>query len=313
MRILLYVMNFFIFSAENTPIDKWCETRRLVGLSSYSCYIRRMYEDENIFEVSGIFGKSNYGELKKHKYYENNVMKIKFFDEGKKRKQFLPTLVKLLDAIPDTIIIKRGIIYTKADSIVSGIDITKTISTDDTNTNKQTNKYIPTGLPCNPSDPETKYGDIEHVIMDGTDIYAYYRCGGSLEKQKFQLSDEESEKKIIKKIDMPCTLRLDIVSEMNDFFEPLTPVLNIDEKLKKNMLQFELQFSYICKFFSPLQVFLNKNILQYKVLNFTVSGYQDKRMLATPECVGLTYCLRHQNINVYVSNLEEYFLYEFEV
>ncbi|XP_075236128.1 uncharacterized protein LOC142333100 isoform X7 [Lycorma delicatula] len=214
--------------------------------------------------------------------------------------QFLPTLLHLLDAIPDAIIIKGGII--------------NTISNKSTDNYTHPYKDISTSLPCNPKAPQTSiYGDVEYVIMDDTYIYAYYKCGKLMQKMKFQLSDEETEKEIIKKIDIQCTLRLRSKEMMKDFFKQLTPIFNIDEeRLKENKLQFELKFSYICKFISPLQVFLNKNIFQYKILNFTVSGYQFiKPTSSKPECLGLTYCLQHQNIRTYETNLEEYFLYKF--
>ncbi|XP_075236638.1 uncharacterized protein LOC142333432 isoform X15 [Lycorma delicatula] len=294
MRIIIYVMSFFMISAEKAndekelfKSEKYSRHEKYPNLQN-SC---NKAEGKNGF--LGLFGETALDKLKKQ--------------------------------------IKKGKIYTETDSIVSGIDITETISTDDTNTNKQTYTYIPTRLECDSrsatqstsSDvkhvvaPETsKYDDLEYVIMEGSYIYGYYECETKQKKMKFQLSDAETEEKIIKKIDISCTLRLKPTTTMDKFFTDLLPTLSTNEKdsLKKlynSYVQFELRFSYICKFVSPLQTFVNKNILQYKILNFTVNGYQLKKFKFSPQCIGLTYCLKHLNTKEYVSNLEEYFLYKF--
>ncbi|XP_075236768.1 uncharacterized protein LOC142333458 isoform X50 [Lycorma delicatula] len=366
MRITIYVMSFFICAVKayyerKIFISKLYDHHVKYANLQASCqaadikkgfidYIKGMYVEVNESFLSGFFGKSKLDKLKEHKYYENDVIQLGILENkpGEKEKALLPTLLQLLDAIPDTIIIKGGIIYTEADSIVSGIDITETISTDATNSNKKTCTNIPSRLLCNPRSAETiKYGDVEYlmppepngyadleyvmppepngyadleyVIMDNTVIYAYYKCGSSLEKQKFQLRDEETEKKIIKKVEIQCTLRLNTETVMNNFVEDLTPVLSVNEEksllqyLFTSYIQFELRFSYICKFVSPLQTFVNKNILQYKILNFTVGGYQLTKFLFLTKCIGLTYCLQHQHIDNYVSSLNDHFLYEFDV
>ncbi|XP_075236700.1 uncharacterized protein LOC142333452 isoform X21 [Lycorma delicatula] len=381
MRIIIYVMSFFIISAEKFSNEtKIFTSETYVQHEKYpdlrgSChtaeakmgflgYIKDMYYNINVSRILGIFGENKLDKLKKHKYYENDLIQLKIYEKysGENENKLLPTLLPVLDAIPDKIIIKKGIIYTGLNSIVSGINITETIPTaPTTNSNNATYTDIPTRLDCysratekseyadheRVMPPEKKeyadleyvmppelngyadleyvmppelneYADLEYVIMDGAEMYAHYRCGGSLEKQKFQLSDEESEKKIIKKIDMPCTLRLNTRTIMNNFVVNLTPVLSTIEENSlidwfTSDVPFELRFSYICKFVSPLQTFVNKNILQYKILNFTVSGYQLKKFKFSTQCIGLTYCLQHQHINNYVSNLDEYFLYKFEV
>ncbi|XP_075236639.1 uncharacterized protein LOC142333432 isoform X16 [Lycorma delicatula] len=288
MRIIIYVMSFFMISAEKANDEK------------------------------ELFKSEKYSRHEKYPNLQNSCNKA----EGKNG---------FLGKYYNEDVIKKGKIYTETDSIVSGIDITETISTDDTNTNKQTYTYIPTRLECDSrsatqstsSDvkhvvaPETsKYDDLEYVIMEGSYIYGYYECETKQKKMKFQLSDAETEEKIIKKIDISCTLRLKPTTTMDKFFTDLLPTLSTNEKdsLKKlynSYVQFELRFSYICKFVSPLQTFVNKNILQYKILNFTVNGYQLKKFKFSPQCIGLTYCLKHLNTKEYVSNLEEYFLYKF--
>ncbi|XP_075236641.1 uncharacterized protein LOC142333433 [Lycorma delicatula] len=348
MRILLYVMSFFIFSAENTPIGKWLfKSEKYSRHEKYpnlqnSCvtvekknpferYLRDTYHVFREFKISRIFGETKLDKLKKHKYYTNYLTMLMIDQEshGDKEKQILPTLLQLLDAIPDTIIIKKGIINTEADSIVSGIDITETISTDDTNTNKQTistddtnsNKKtytdISTRLPCDPMSPETSdYADVKHVVMEGSYIYAYYECKKKLKKMKFQLSDEERETKLIKKIDVPCTLRFYIADTRNTFYKNVIPVLSRNEEEMRKLkfyskIQYEIRFSYLCKFVSP--VFLPNQITQYKMINFTLSSYQIKRFFfSNPKCIGLTYCLQNQDVNYYDYNLEELFLYNFD-
>ncbi|XP_075235949.1 uncharacterized protein LOC142333042 isoform X3 [Lycorma delicatula] len=343
MRIIIYVMSFFIFSVENaynenrlnTDISKLyrqhekyqnLQTRCLSVKQNkgFEDYIKGMYIGIHDSYLSGCIGETNLDKLRKHTYYENDVIQLKIFEERRNEKQneLLPTLLQLLDAIPGTL--------TRADSIVSGIDITETIpAPTNKNSHIQTYTNIPSRLPCDTRNPETNYGSLQYVIMDNTVIYAYYKCGTTMQKIKFQLSDEENEKKIFKKIDTLCSLRLNIKEMKNDFFDQLTPILNRDEERSmKKLLQFELQFSYICKFVSPvsihlfkctyvaikngkainLQVFENKKILQYKILNFTVSGYQLKS-----KCVGLTYCLQHLNINNYDFPFEEHFLTKFVV
>ncbi|XP_075236707.1 uncharacterized protein LOC142333452 isoform X28 [Lycorma delicatula] len=369
MRIIIYVMSFFIISAEKFSNEtKIFTSETYVQHEKYpdlrgSChtaeakmgflgYIKDMYYNINVSRILGIFGENKLDKLKKHKYYENDLIQLKIYEKysGENENKLLPTLLPVLDAIPDKIIIKKGIIYTGLNSIVSGINITETIPTaPTTNSNNATYTDIPTRLDCysratekseyadheRVMPPEKKeyadleyvmppelngyadleyvmppelneYADLEYVIMDGAEMYAHYRC------------DEESEKKIIKKIDMPCTLRLNTRTIMNNFVVNLTPVLSTIEENSlidwfTSDVPFELRFSYICKFVSPLQTFVNKNILQYKILNFTVSGYQLKKFKFSTQCIGLTYCLQHQHINNYVSNLDEYFLYKFEV
>ncbi|XP_075236755.1 uncharacterized protein LOC142333458 isoform X39 [Lycorma delicatula] len=399
MRIIIYVMSFFIFSVENAYnenrlfiSEKYSQHKKYPNLQARckslendefakkefkQSYIKYMYDDVQVSCLSGLFRENKLDKLKEHIYYSNSVVRLTIFEErlGEKEAKLLPTLLQLLDVIPDKIIIKGGIIYTEADSIVSGIDITETISSD-TNSNEKTYTNISTRLPCDPESPETSdyadleyvmppepngyadleyvmppepngyadleyvmplepngyadleyvmppepngYADLEYVIMDNTVIYAYYKCGSSLEKQKFQLRDEETEKKIIKKVEIQCTLRLNTETVMNNFVEDLTPVLSVNEEksllqyLFTSYIQFELRFSYICKFVSPLQTFVNKNILQYKILNFTVGGYQLTKFLFLTKCIGLTYCLQHQHIDNYVSSLNDHFLYEFDV
>ncbi|XP_075236245.1 uncharacterized protein LOC142333180 isoform X2 [Lycorma delicatula] len=320
MRILLYVMNFFIFGLENAynghgifiPMT-YIHHEKYPNLQA--SYIKDTYYNFNACWISGLFGETDLDKIKRHKYYEDKVIQLKVYEmyPGEKKNKILPTLLHLLDAIPENIVIKRGIINTEADSLVSGIDITETISARPSHSTTYGNIF--TKVLCYSRD---QYADLEFVVMDDTYNYGYYKCGDNLTKAGFRLSDEETEKKIIKKIDIPCTLRLNSKDIMNDFFVNLTPLTSTDEdkvmqKLFSTYVRFELRFSYICKFVSPLQISSNKNILQYKILNFTVNGYHHKGVLATPECLGLTYCLKHQNAEEYVSDLDEYFLYKIEV
>ncbi|XP_075235766.1 uncharacterized protein LOC142332939 [Lycorma delicatula] len=365
MRIIIYVMSFFIISAEKFCNEKdiFLKTKyvhhekyanlqaRCVAVlweKGYAGYIREIYLKINVSWISQMLGISKLVKLKNHKYYENDLIQLKVYEKysGEKENVILPTLLPLLDAIPDKIIIKKGIIYTVKNSLVSGIDITETIPTaPTTNSNNATYTDIPTRLDCYSRATEKSkyadhehvmppqpsgYADLEYVIMDGAVMSAHYRCKYWLQDKKnelsetssmeiiYGLSDEETEKEIIKKIDMPCTLRLNTQTIMNNFVENLTVVLNANEenmylRLFTSYVPFELRFSYICKFVSPLQTFVNKNILQYKILNFTVSSYQLKKVKFFTQSIGLTYCLQHQHINNYVSNLDEYFLYKFVV
>ncbi|XP_075235694.1 uncharacterized protein LOC142332888 [Lycorma delicatula] len=351
MRILLYVMSFFIFSVENVPLNKWPfvstkfnECRKYPNLQTrctsienkngFVDYVKGMYKKLQFTSIKEYIKTVKLEKLKKHKYFEKDVIQLTIFEEhlGEKEVKFLSPILKLLNAIPDTIIIKKGIIYTKAVSIVSGIDVTETISTDATNSNqeiiptdaknsnKKTSVDISSRVLSNARSPKTsKYGSLEYVIMDHMDIYAYSRGKSWLQNKKNKLRNSETEKEIYKKIEIPCTLRLNTRSTVNNFFNRLTPILNVNEEswLKfeaDSKVQFELQFSYICKFISPLQVFSNNNILQYKILNFTVSGYHFKKI---KECkskfFGLTYCLQHQNIDNYDYDLEDNFLYNFNL
>ncbi|XP_075236234.1 uncharacterized protein LOC142333173 isoform X2 [Lycorma delicatula] len=355
MRILLYVMSFFIFSAESVPLNKWPfistkfnQHEKYPNLQN-SCismqnkdgfvdYIKGMYKEIHICFITKLCKRINLESLKKHKYYDHDVIKLTIFEKhlGENEVKLLPTLLKLLNVIPDTII--------KKDSIVSGIDITETISTDATNSNqeiiptdaknsnkktistdaknrnKKTSVDISSRVLYNVRSPKTsKYGSLEYVIMDRMNIYAYINCKSSLQDKKDKLRNSETEKEIYKKIEIPCTLRLNTRSITNNFFEQLTPVLNINEEnlLKygsDTYVQFELQFSYICKFVSPLQVFSDDNILQYKILNFTVSGYHFKKnKVSKSEFFGLTYCLQHQNIDNYDYDLEDDFFYNLKL
>ncbi|XP_075236622.1 uncharacterized protein LOC142333431 isoform X5 [Lycorma delicatula] len=315
MRILLYVISFFIFSAENVPLKKWPYIstkfnqnekypnlqKRCISIENkdgFVDYIKEMYKEIQVpfIKRHKVF---KLAKVKNHKYYEKDVIKLTIFEkhQGEKEVKLLSTLYKLLDAIPEKIIIKRGIINTATNSIISGIDITETnstdvtnsnkkteadskvseiditetISTDDTNTNKQTEAVskvseiditetsvgISSTVLSNVRSPMTsKFGSSEYVIMDGMDVYAYSRGKSWLQDKKNELRNSETEKEIYKKIEIPCTLRLNTRSTANNFFNRLTPYLNVHEEkwLKHNpniYVQFELQFSYICKFVSP--------------------------------------------------------------
>ncbi|XP_075236267.1 uncharacterized protein LOC142333189 isoform X2 [Lycorma delicatula] len=314
MRILLYVMSFFIFSAENVPMAKrpfkfenYSRHEKYPNLQTrchivekkngFVDYIKDKYSGFQESKLSRLNGETGLDKLKKQ-------IKLTIVEDrrGQNEEILLPTLLKLLNAIPDTIIIRGGIIYTEADSIVSAIDITETISEQPTDKSINLSKNMFSRLPYNHRVSEVlKYGDVEFVIMDSSDLYAFYKC---------------EHPPCVKKYLLRCTLRLHTKEKMNNFVEYLTPILdeNLQQELKTNSnVQFELHFSYICKFFSPLQVFLNNNILQYKILNFTVSGYQLTKSTLSTECIGLTYCLQHQTINNYDPSLKEYFLYEFDV
>ncbi|XP_075236712.1 uncharacterized protein LOC142333454 [Lycorma delicatula] len=221
MRIIIYVMSFFMISAEKVYDEKelftpetYVQHEKFPGLqgrcdrvswkNGFIGYIKDTYYNFNASCLSQLFGETDLDKIKRHKYYEDKVIQLKVYEKylGDNENKLLPTILDLLDAIPDKIIIKRGIINTEAESIVSGIDITKTIAA-------ARNHLITYGdtvlskIPCHPRNPNTKYGDLEYVIMDNTYIYGYYNCGNTQKELQFPLRDEETEKKIIKKIDIP--------------------------------------------------------------------------------------------------------------
>ncbi|XP_075236903.1 uncharacterized protein LOC142333518 isoform X2 [Lycorma delicatula] len=323
MLIIIYVMSFFILCAENVyrekdlfDYTKFLHTEKYADLQtscqnsytfykSYASYIKEIYE--KMEQNTRWFGNSNFEKLKKQ-------IQLKIFeDETRESKTVLPTLLKLLDVIPDKILIKKGIINTEKKSLISGIDITKTIPHDVPN-EIITGYPISTYLPCHSWDEKKDYRAVKFVTLDGNYVEAYIDCGRWLAFRSFSVSDEEREEVIIDKIPIPCTLRL---NTGDDFRKNIFPILNQNLASKINTVlyskqQFEIYFSYVCKFISPLQVFKNKEMMQYKVLNFTVTGYHLNSCIFPNAYNGLTYCLQHQ-IN-YLKGFEsekDFFLYEF--
>ncbi|XP_075236905.1 uncharacterized protein LOC142333518 isoform X4 [Lycorma delicatula] len=304
MLIIIYVMSFFILCAENVYREKDCQNS-YTFYKSYASYIKEIYE--KMEQNTRWFGNSNFEKLKKQ-------IQLKIFeDETRESKTVLPTLLKLLDVIPDKILIKKGIINTEKKSLISGIDITKTIPHDVPN-EIITGYPISTYLPCHSWDEKKDYRAVKFVTLDGNYVEAYIDCGRWLAFRSFSVSDEEREEVIIDKIPIPCTLRL---NTGDDFRKNIFPILNQNLASKINTVlyskqQFEIYFSYVCKFISPLQVFKNKEMMQYKVLNFTVTGYHLNSCIFPNAYNGLTYCLQHQ-IN-YLKGFEsekDFFLYEF--
>ncbi|XP_075236899.1 uncharacterized protein LOC142333517 isoform X1 [Lycorma delicatula] len=320
MLIIIYVMSFFILCAENVPrqrelfkYENYCQKEKYADLqtscqesdeidNSYVDYIKEIYEEMEPGCFSSLSEDTDLEQLQKHKYYENNLIRLRIYKDGtKRRKQILPSLLKLLHLIPDKILIKKGTINTEKKSLISGIDITKT---------------IPHETPSDLTEDMEQLGDVEFVTMDSNVVYAYSNSGGVLTVKKFLVSDEEKEEEIIDKTLIPCTLRLDTNEGINGFAENLSSIFDKKSKSKFQSIvfkkhQFEMHFSYICKFKfkSSLQVFKYKKINQYKVLNFTVSGYQYYSSVLGNYFIGLTYCLKHQHhTDLY---LRKYFLYEF--
>ncbi|XP_075235618.1 uncharacterized protein LOC142332850 isoform X2 [Lycorma delicatula] len=326
MYFVIYVTSFFIFSAMNVGVRGYSkfEFAKFVHDEKYpnleaSCksfgktedvlsgYIYEMYNKIKATYFLGFFKDKKIEKLKNHEYYNENLIQLTVFQKKceQKEKKLVPTLLKLLKLIPHKIVIKGGIINTEQKSILSGIDITTTISNDFSSMFKNANTPFSPKIESDSRDymgphfgdikyvmdyVSPYYGDVKYVIMKGHLVEAYYE------------RPEETEEKIIKKLSIPCILRINSIRSINGNIKYLTPILNdvLEHKLNgflnKN-IQFELDFSYICKFYSPLQVFKNKNIkvLQYKVLNFTISGYQLNTYFSSRTiCVGLTYCLNQR-------------------
>ncbi|XP_075235613.1 uncharacterized protein LOC142332849 isoform X2 [Lycorma delicatula] len=325
MIIKIYFMIFFIFIAVKANEEKYspsdynnnekyknlqasCQTF-VNSEDAFTGYLAWMYKKINdTNHLLGCLKESNLNKLKNHEYYKKHLIQLSIFgNENKiKIKKLLPTLVKLLGLIPSKIMIKGGIINTPENAMLSGIDIT------------ETKVPLSSRLPCDDWHPEENvYADVEFVTMKDYVLIAYFKCPKKwiisrtdtwygMKSKTFFVRPEETEVRIIQKTSIPCTLRVnkgDRAVVNNVLF--LSPTLdkNLKDKLNgyfNTHIKFELNFSYICKFVSPLQAFkgANRKIWQYKLLNFTVSGYQLQYFYSLqPTCVGLTYCLRHQIIN----------------
>ncbi|XP_075235634.1 uncharacterized protein LOC142332853 isoform X6 [Lycorma delicatula] len=295
MYFVIYVTSFFIFSAMNVGVRGYSkfEVAKYVHHEKYpnleaSCksfgktedalsgYIHEMYNKIKATYFLRCFKNSKLEKLKKHKYYEQNLIQLTVFQKKceEKEKKLVPTLLKLFKLIPNKIVIKGGIINTISNEFLS--------------TFKTVNIPLSSKIACNSR-------------MKGNLLEAYYKCDGWTHVMNFSLRPEETEAKIIKKLSIPCILRINSIRSINDNIKYLTPILDddLEDKLNRFLnknIQFELDFSYICKFYSPLQAFLKQNskVLQYKVLNFTISGYQLNTYYSRTSCVGLTYCLNQR-------------------
>ncbi|XP_075235623.1 uncharacterized protein LOC142332852 isoform X3 [Lycorma delicatula] len=314
MIIKIYFMIFFIFIAVKANEEKYSPSdynKHGKYKNLQASYLSELFDEiDNTIDLLGWLKESNLNKLKNHEYYEKSLIQLSFFgnENNIKKKKILPTLVKLLGLIPSKIIIKGGIINTPENSMLSGIDITDTISHDSRKEFFIIKAPLSSRLPCDDDWPpeENDYGYVEFVTMKDYVLEAYFNCWYGMKSKTFFVRPEETEVRIIKKTAIPCTLRVnkDDRAVMNNVLF-LSPTLdkNLKEKLKgyfNTHIKFELNFSYICKFVSPLQAFkgANRKIWQYKLLNFTVSGYQLQYFYSLqPTCVGLTYCLKHQIIN----------------
>ncbi|XP_075235629.1 uncharacterized protein LOC142332853 isoform X2 [Lycorma delicatula] len=320
MYFVIYVTSFFIFSAMNVGVRGYSkfEVAKYVHHEKYpnleaSCksfgktedalsgYIHEMYNKIKATYFLRCFKNSKLEKLKKHKYYEQNLIQLTVFQKKceEKEKKLVPTLLKLFKLIPNKIVIKGGIINTKKKSILSGIDITTTISNEFLSTFKTVNIPLSSKIACNSRLLFPYYSDVKYVIMKGNLLEAYYKCDGWTHVMNFSLRPEETEAKIIKKLSIPCILRINSIRSINDNIKYLTPILDddLEDKLNRFLnknIQFELDFSYICKFYSPAFLKQNSKVLQYKVLNFTISGYQLNTYYSRTSCVGLTYCLNQR-------------------
>ncbi|XP_075231293.1 uncharacterized protein LOC142330108 isoform X7 [Lycorma delicatula] len=225
--------------------------------------------------------------LKDHKYFKSNSFKIELFEDTfKNRIDIIPTLLKLLNKIPENIMIKGGIIYTKGKSLISGISV-KNLST----YNKDAIK--PPHVVKEKNRSRDDIPDRIYVTSD-TALLDYFR-----------VTDYTSLEYAVEDNDMNCFLHSNTHNEKDkyNYIRNMTGEefkMERKEEEKFSGAHFELYFSYICRSsidvhtYNPFSVSVSR-IPVYISYRFTVGSYLKRKH--GHQITGLTYLVTQKPID----------------
>ncbi|XP_075216385.1 uncharacterized protein LOC142321825 isoform X2 [Lycorma delicatula] len=259
-------------------------------------YLKDLFGSKIISVVTMFSHQTPLHDLNHHKYFQSNIFKIDLFEENKSknRNDIIPTLLELLNKIPENIMIKEGIIHTKGKSLISGIKV-KNLS----NYNK--NAIIP------PNDIAENINVLEAPrcydrIMDCTYLSLTFKCGDHIQQYYFRDSYQNSLKTTVEMYDMSCFLHSSRHNETDKYNYVQRKEFKKEGKQETfKGLHFELYFSYTCKLFIRVPAFYFTAskfyyIPVYQSYRFTVGGYHLKREHSN-QISGLTYLVTQKPIN----------------
>ncbi|XP_075209890.1 uncharacterized protein LOC142317322 [Lycorma delicatula] len=267
MRAKILIFNLMMFNAINALLelspDEYTECTRDETLS-YSCEsmqncvikdVKSAMNLKSAFDIqkTSFFTRGSdhtYRQyLNDHPYVQNNYFKIHLSkDTYVNRNDFSPALLKLLNKIPQNIMIKGGIIHTKEQSLISGIEV-KNLSIYNQNAIRPPGTinakkfftdrpacYI-SNIPNNTILPKNNY-----LTMDSTYVSVTYKCNSGIEHQYFRVSKDYNLQKFVEENDMTCFLYSNNEKDKYNYKR------NTTGKVFSG-LHFELYFSYTCRFF----------------------------------------------------------------
>ncbi|XP_075209983.1 uncharacterized protein LOC142317365 isoform X2 [Lycorma delicatula] len=311
MRAKIFIFNLLMFKAINAFLQlnpneyTECETDETISYSCESmdnCVIKDIIPTQNLKSAFDL-AKISYGTRNKYNIslqYLNDHFKIYLSEDTLvNRNDFSPALLKLLNKIPQNIMIKGGIIHTKGKSLISGIGV-KNLSNYSQNAISppgtiNTNKFFTDRPLCyiknNPNNyflPKNNY-----ITMDRIYVSVTYKCNSGIIREYFRVSQEYNLQNTVEVNDMTCFLQSNKKKETDKY------------NYKRNTtgkgfsgLHFELYFSYTCRFFVQTSVphvrFINfANMPVYISYRFTISGYH----LNSHQIIDLTYLVIQRPIN----------------
>ncbi|XP_075231288.1 uncharacterized protein LOC142330108 isoform X2 [Lycorma delicatula] len=237
--------------------------------------------------------------LKDHKYFKSNSFKIELFEDTfKNRIDIIPTLLKLLNKIPENIMIKGGIIYTKGKSLISGISV-KNLSTYNKDAIKpphvvKENKTIKVPTCVNKKNRSRDDIPDRIYVTSDTALLDYFR-----------VTDYTSLEYAVEDNDMNCFLHSNTHNEKDkyNYIRNMTGEefkMERKEEEKFSGAHFELYFSYICRSsidvhtYNPFSVSVSR-IPVYISYRFTVGSYLKRKH--GHQITGLTYLVTQKPID----------------
>ncbi|XP_075209975.1 uncharacterized protein LOC142317362 isoform X2 [Lycorma delicatula] len=304
MRAEIFIFNLLMFKAINAFLvlksNEYTECERDETLSCScesmdNCVIKDIIPTKNLKSAFDL-AKISYGtrgsdhtslrELNNHPYFQNNYFKIHLSEDTLvNRNDFSPALLELFNKIPQTIMIKGGIIHTKEQSLISGINVKEF-------------KFFTDRPICYISNNLNKYflPNNNYITMDCTYVSLTYKCDSGIKREYFRVSEKYNLQKTVEVNDMTCFLQSNTKKETDKY----------NYKRKKtgkvfSGLHFELYFSYTCRLFVQVSVphikFINSAYIPvYQSYSFTISGYHLKSVNCH-QITGLTYLVTQKPIN----------------
>ncbi|XP_075209964.1 uncharacterized protein LOC142317360 isoform X1 [Lycorma delicatula] len=325
MRAKILIFNLMMFNAINALLklnpDEYTECTRDETLS-YSCESKENCVTTDVKPTKNdFFGnlkasiftwRSDYNSLQKL----NNHFKIYLFEDTMaNRNEITPTLHELFNKIPQTIMIKGGIIHTKGKSLISGINV-KDLSIDNDNAIRPQDKInksiILKEVPqCkskrNPNslEPEFRYLTSPYIhvtfqrafiTMDSTYVSVTYKCNSGIKRKYYRISEDYNLQDTVEVNDMTCFLQSNTQNETDKY----NYIRNTKDTVFSG-LHFEIYFSYICRLFVPVPVpsyypIDPYNMPVYQSYRFTISGYHLKSE-NSHQITGLRYLVTQTPIN----------------
>ncbi|XP_075209966.1 uncharacterized protein LOC142317360 isoform X3 [Lycorma delicatula] len=320
MRAKILIFNLMMFNAINALLvlksNEYTECERDETLSCScesmdNCVIKDIIPTKNLksafdlLKISFFTLRSDHTslrELNNHIYFQYNYFKIHLSEDTLvNRNDFSPALLKLLNKIPQNIMIKEGIIHTKGKSLISGIKVK------DLSIKNKPGEYSPYELPkdrtlnvaprCNRKECQYSFHTPKRsfITLDCSYIYVTSECDSGIKREYFRVSEDYNLQNTVEKNDMTCFLYSNNEKDKYNYQQNTT-----GEKFSG--LHFELYFSYTCRLFVRLPIYSFEPNGEYSIIplyqsyRFTVGGY-DLKSENSHQITGLTYLVTQTPIN----------------